>query len=115
MTTLGIQGVWDTCTSVPGNDHFRVVMTHNANGFALIGRTSLEVDDQIVYTSEIDPLTGETVSKPMVVTGTLEDELGTAIANRLVVSTTRWSTVSPGLACLNDVTNSDGKFAITAP
>ena len=46
--------------------------------------TSLEVDDQIVYTSEIDPLTGETVFKPMVVTGTLEDELGTAIANRLV-------------------------------
>ena len=32
VTTLGIQGVWDTCTSVPGNDHFRVVMTHNANG-----------------------------------------------------------------------------------
>ena len=37
VTTLGIQGVWDTCTSVPGNDHFRVVMTHNANNFALIG------------------------------------------------------------------------------
>ena len=116
VTTLGIQGVWDTCTSVPGNDHFRVVMTHNANGFALIGRTSLEVDDQIVYTSEIDPLTGETVSKPMVVTGTLEDELGTAIANRLVrVNYEMVNGQSGPVACLNDVTNSDGKFAITCP
>ena len=36
-------------------------MTNNANGFNLIGRTVMSVDDQIVYTSEIDPLTGEVV------------------------------------------------------
>ena len=29
-------------------------MTNNANGFNLIGRTVMTVDDQIVYTSEVD-------------------------------------------------------------
>ena len=46
-------------------------MAYNANGFSLIGRISMEVDDQIVYTSEIDPLTGEVVPKPMIVSGQL--------------------------------------------
>ncbi len=116
VTSLGIQGVWDTCTSVPGNDHFRVVMTHNANGFALIGRTSLSIDDQIVYTSEIDPLTGETVPKPMVVTGVLEDELGSAIPGRLVrVNYEMVNGQSGPVACFNDVTDVDGNFAITCP
>ena len=54
-----------------GNDHFRLTMTNNANGFNLIGLTVMTVDDQIVYTSEIDPLTGEVVPKPMIVTGQL--------------------------------------------
>ena len=31
---LGIQGAWDPCVSTPGNDHYRVIMTHNANGFS---------------------------------------------------------------------------------
>ena len=64
-----MQGKWDPCVDAIGNDHFRVQMAYNANGFSLIGRTSMEVDDQIVYTKEIDPLTGEVVPKPMVVTG----------------------------------------------
>ena len=41
-------------------------MTNNANGFNLIGRTVMSVDDQIVYTSEVDLLTGEVVPKPMI-------------------------------------------------
>ena len=50
-------------------------MTNNANGFSLIGRTVMTVDDQIVYTSEIDSMTGEVIPKPMIVTGQLTDEL----------------------------------------
>ena len=39
ISYLGIQGQWDACTTVPGNDHYRITMTNNANGFSLIGRT----------------------------------------------------------------------------
>ena len=79
-----MQGKWDPCVDEIGNDHFRVQMAYNANGFSLIGRTSLDVDDQIVYTSEIDPITGKVIPKPMVVTGQLTDELGTNLTFRNV-------------------------------
>ena len=59
-------------------------MTNNANGFSLIGRTTLVVDDQIVYTSEVNPLTGQVEEKDMVVTGQLVDELGTNLSNRKI-------------------------------
>ncbi|HII97353.1 MAG TPA: carboxypeptidase regulatory-like domain-containing protein, partial [Candidatus Poseidoniaceae archaeon] len=56
------------------------------------------------------------MSKPMIVTGMLEDELGTAIANRLVrVNYEMVNGQSGPVACLNDVTNADGEFAITCP
>jgi len=45
VSYLSIQGAWDFCTQVPGNDHFRITMTNNANGFNLIGRTVMTVDD----------------------------------------------------------------------
>ena len=48
----------------------------------LIGGTQLSVDNQIVYTSEIDQLTGQPIDKPMTVTGQLVDELNTNLSNR---------------------------------
>jgi len=113
---LGIQGAWDPCVSTPGNDHYRVIMTHNANGFSLIGRTNLEVADQIVYTSEVDPLTGEIVPKPMVVTGQLTDELGTNLTNRIIrVNYEMVNGQSGPVACPTSTTDSDGFYAITCP
>jgi hypothetical protein len=113
---LGIQGAWDPCVSTPGNDHYRVIMTHNANGFSLIGRTNLDVDDQIVYTSEIDPMTGEVVPKPMVVTGQLTDELGTNLTNRIIrVNYEMVNGQSGPIACPTSTTDSDGFYSITCP
>ncbi len=116
VTYLGIQGAWDPCTSVPGNDHFRLTLTNNANGFNLIGRTVMTVDDQIVYTSEIDPLTGEVVPKPMIVTGQLSDELGVNLTDRSIRVNYEMVNGQTGpVACQSGTTNIDGFFAITCP
>ena len=116
VTYLGIQGAWDPCTSVPGNDHFRLTLTNNANGFNLIGRTVMSVDDQIVYTSEIDPLTGEVVPKPMIVTGQLSDELGVNLTDRSIRVNYEMVNGQTGpVACQSGTTNVDGFFAITCP
>ena len=115
-TSLTIQGAWDPCTSVPGNDHFRLKMTNNANGFSLIGRTSLTVDDQIVYTSEINPVTGEVVPKPMVVTGQLQDELGTNLTNRNIrVTYEMINGQSNPTSCQAGMTDMDGRYSILCP
>ena len=116
VSYLGIQGAWDPCTSIPGNDHFRLTMTNNANGFNLIGRTIMTVDDQIVYTSEVDPLTGEVVPKPMIVTGQLSDELGVNLTDRSIrVNYEMVNGQSGPVACQSGTTNADGFFAITCP
>ncbi|MEC8167482.1 MAG: DUF4129 domain-containing protein, partial [Candidatus Thermoplasmatota archaeon] len=116
VSYLGIQGAWDPCTSVPGNDHFRLTMTNNANGFNLSGLTVLSVDDKIVYTSEIDPLTGEVVPKPMIVTGQLSDELGVNLTDRSIRVNYEMVNGQTGpVACQSGVTNADGFFAITCP
>ena len=82
IRTLG--GSWDPCSSIPNSEQYRVLMTNNANGFSLIGRTTLMVEDQIVYTSEVNPATGQVEEKDMMVTGQLQDELGTNLTNRKV-------------------------------
>jgi len=116
VSYLGIQGAWDPCTQIPGNDHFRLTMTNNANGFNLIGRTVMTVDDQIVYTSEIDPLTGEVVPKPMVVTGQLSDELGVNLTDRSIRVNYEMVNGQTGpVACQSGMTNADGLFSITCP
>ena len=113
---LGLQGQWDPCANVPGNNHYRTVMTYNANGFSLIGRTSLSVDDQIVYTSEVDPVTGLVVPKPMVVTGQLTDELGEVLAGRTIrVSYEMVNGQSGPVNCNAAVTDADGNYSITCP
>ena len=91
-------------------------MTNNANGFNLIGRTVMSVDDQIVYTSEVDPLTGEVVPKPMIVTGQLSDELGVNLTNRIIRVNYEMVNGQTGpVACQSGNTNADGFFAITCP
>jgi len=91
-------------------------MTNNANGFNLIGRTVMSVDDQIVYTSEIDPLTGETVPKPMIVTGQLSDELGVNLTNRNIRVNYEMVNGQTGpVACQSGLTDADGYFSITCP
>ena len=115
-SSLSIQGAWDPCTSVLGNDHFRLKMTNNANGFSLIGRTMLTVDDQIVYTSEVNPVTGEVVPKPMVVTGTLQDELGTNLTNRNIrVSYEMINGQSNPTPCQSGMTDLNGQYSILCP
>ena len=44
----------------------------------------MSVDEQTVYTSEADPITGESIQKPMSVTGQLVDELGRNLSFRNV-------------------------------
>lgn len=113
---LGLQGQWDPCANVPGNNHYRTVMTYNANGFSLIGRTSLTVDDQVVYTSEVDPVTGLVVPKPMVVTGQLTDELGEVLPARTIrVSYEMVNGQSGPVNCNAAVTDENGNYSITCP
>ena len=73
--TLSAHPEREPCALVVNSDHYRKVMQFQVDGFSLIGRTQLSVDDQIVYTSEIDPNTGQAIEKPMIVKA-VDDELG---------------------------------------
>jgi hypothetical protein len=76
----------------------------------------MTVDDQIVYTSEIDPLTGEVVPKPMVVTGQLSDELGVNLTDRSIRVNYEMVNGQTGpVACQSGMTNADGLFSIICP
>jgi hypothetical protein len=115
-SALSIQGAWDPCLGLQGNDHFRLKLTNNANGFSFIGRTELSVDDQIVYTSEVSPITGEVIPKPMTVTGQLQDELGTNLSNRNIrVNYEMVNSQSSPIACNSGMTDLDGYFSIQCP
>lgn len=113
---LTLPGQWDPCTNQPGNDHFRRVLRSDVDGFAMIGRTVLDVDQQIVYTSETDPNTGEIIEKPMVVTGRLLDELGSNLTNRQVRIYYEMQGSSQGpVTCNPGSTDLGGYFEITCP
>jgi len=111
IRTLG--GSWDPCTSIPNSEQYRVLMTNNANGFSLIGRTNLIVDDQIVYTSEVNPTTGQVEEKDMEVTGQLQDELGTNLSNRKVRVQYEMVNGDSGVqGCQEGYTDINGYFSI---
>lgn len=113
---LAISGAWDSCVLLANNDHFRKVMQFQVDGFSLIGGTSLQVDDQIVYTSEIDPNTGLAIEKPMIVTGQLTDELGGLLENRAIRVTYEMDNSDKGIvSCIPGVTDSTGNFSIICP
>ena len=60
-------------------------MPNIGNGFNLIGQTFIDApDEQIVCTSEFNPLTGQNVEKPMIISGRLYDQLGNNLTNRVV-------------------------------
>ena len=69
-----------------------------------------------MFTQIDDPLTGEVVPKPMIVTGQLTDELGTNLTNRLVrVNYEMVNGQSRPVACQNSVTDGAGRFSILCP
>ncbi|MEK9739233.1 MAG: hypothetical protein VW438_05840, partial [Euryarchaeota archaeon] len=91
-------------------------MQFQVDGFSLIGHTTLNVDDQIVYTSEIDPTTGQPIEKPMVVTGQLIDELGTNLSNRAIrVSYEMVGAETGVVGCLPGTSEANGFYEITFP
>ncbi|MDP7092253.1 MAG: hypothetical protein QF448_05555, partial [Candidatus Thalassarchaeaceae archaeon] len=113
---LATSGAWDPCVTIQNSDHFRKVMQFQVDGFSLIGRTNLKVDDQIVYTSEIDPNTGQAIEKPMIVTGQLLDELGGNLSNRNIRVTYEMDTSDKGIsACIPGITDENGFFEIICP
>jgi hypothetical protein len=113
---MSTSGAWDPCAQTVNSDHYRRVMQFQVDGFSLIGRTNLNVDDQIVYTSEIDPSTGQPIEKPMVVTGQLVDELGSNLSNRALRVTYEMVGSETGIVgCLPGASNADGFFEITCP
>jgi plastocyanin len=113
---LRISGAWDPCDQILNSDHYRKIFRHDERGFSLIGRTTLSVDDQIVYTSEIDPVTGQAIDKPMVVTGQLIDELGSNLSNRAIQ--VQYEMVGSDLgvkSCQGDITDINGMFDVICP
>ena len=113
---LSTSGAWDPCVQVVNSDHYRRVMQFQVDGFSLIGHTTLNVDDQIVYTSEIDPTTGQPIEKPMVVTGQLVDELGTNLSNRAIRVTYEMVGAETGVVgCLPGTSDANGFYEITCP
>ena len=113
---LSTSGAWDPCTQILNSEHFRKVLHFNTQGFYLIGRTNLVVDDQIVYTSEIDQTTGQPIDKPMVVTGQLLDELGGNLSHRAIrVEYQMINTEVGSQVCIPGVTDNDGFFEIICP
>ena len=91
------------------------MLPYNANGFSLLGGTTVTVDDQIVYTSEIDPLTGESRPKPMTVTGNLTDELGTPMAGREIGVQYRMDNDPNFRSCGATFTDSEGRYSAVCP
>ena len=113
---LATSGAWDPCVIIQNSDHFRKVLQFQVDGFSLIGRTTLKVDDQIVYTSEIDPNTGQAIEKPMIVTGQLVDELGGNLSSRAIRVTYEMDTGDKGVtACIPGVSDENGFFDIVCP
>jgi len=110
------QGAWDPCTQIPNSEHFRREMRYNVDGFSLIGRTSLAVDDQIVYTSEVDPNTGLVIEKPMTITGRLTDELGGNLTHRSIRISYEMQGSTIGInACDPGETDDMGYYEIVCP
>ena len=110
---LEIAGAWDECTLDIYNDHYRRVLQFQEEGFYLLGETSLSVDEQTVYTSEADPITGESIQKPMSVTGQLVDELGRNLSFRNVKVTYEMLGSQLGIrTCLPGTTDVNGFFEI---
>ena len=113
---LATSGAWDPCVTIQNSDHFRKVMQFQVDGFSLIGRTSLNVDEQVVYTSEIDPNTGQAIEKPMIVTGQLLDELGGNLSNRVIRVTYEMDTGDRGISsCIPGISDENGFFEIICP
>ena len=113
---LATSGAWDPCAIIENSDHFRKVLQFQVDGFSLIGRTTLKVDDQIVYTSEIDPNTGKPIEKPMIVTGQLVDELGGNLSSRAIRVTYEMDTGDRGVtSCIPGISDENGFFEIVCP
>ena len=113
---LRTSGAWDPCAQILNSEHFRKVLQFNTQGFYLVGRTSLAVDDQIVYTSEIDQTTGQPIDKPMTVTGQLLDELGSNLSFRPIRVEYQMLNMDAGSqVCIPGTTDADGFFEIICP
>ena len=113
---LRTSGAWDPCAQILNSEHFRKVLQFNTQGFYLVGRTSLAVDDQIVYTSEIDQTTGQPIDKPMTVTGQLLDELGSNLSFRPIRVEYQMLNMDTGSqVCIPGTTDADGFFEIICP
>ena len=127
---LTTSGAWDPCVIIQNSDHFRRVLQFQVDGFSLIGNTELDVEQQIVYTSEIDPETGQILEKPMIVSGNLTDELGSSLTNRQIRVTYEMGSMifdplenrmqfragDTGIeACIPGATDENGLFDINCP
>ena len=113
---LRTSGAWDPCAQIVNSEHYRKVLQFNVQGFYLVGRTNLVVDDQIVYTSEIDPSTGQPIEKPMIVTGQLLDELGGNLSFRAIRIEYQMINMDMGSqVCIPGTTDADGFFEIICP
>ena len=113
---LRTSGAWDPCAQIVNSEHYRKVLQFNVQGFYLVGRTNLVVDDQIVYTSEIDPSTGQPIEKPMIVTGQLLDELGGNLSFRAIRIEYQMINMDMGSqVCIPGTTDADGFFEIVCP
>ena len=118
---LGDSGKWDSCVDIIGSDHYRVELRYNSNdqlhhGFSLIGSTTLHVDDQVVYTSELDQLTGLNIEKPMIVTGYLADELGENLTSRAIRVSYEMQNSNQGpISCDLAFTDEYGFYSVNCP
>ena len=132
---LSTSGGWDECVLIPNSDHFRKVLQFQVDGFYIQGESKLQVDNQVVYTSEIDEDTGLIIDKPMIVTGQLTDEMDVNLSSRKIrvtyqmgqyvqstnsntgLAQTQWvpNDNSKIQACIPGITDSNGFFDIVCP
>ncbi len=113
---LGLQGKWDPCQDVPGSDHYRRTLPYNGNGFSLIGNSNLTLDHQVVFTSDVDPVSLEIIEKPMTITGNLSDELGEVLMNRQIRASYEMINSPDGpQTCPSSSTDEFGAYLIECP
>ena len=113
---LALQGKWDPCQDVAGSDHYRRTLPYNGNGFSLIGDTNLILDHQVVFTSDVDPVSLEIIEKPMTITGNLFDELGGNLTNRQIRASYEMINSPDGpQTCPSSNTDEFGAYLIECP
>ena len=104
------------CANVPGNNHYRTVMTYNANGFSLIDELRYLLTTKLFTPAKLTQSPDWSYRSQWLLTGQLTDELGEVLVGRTIrVSYEMVNGQSGPVNCNAAVTDADGNYSIVCP